>query len=348
MSGHSYRGGVLSRKRLRADWHVGSHHTTLWLTLILSVLLIIANTFTDAQAQGSIIVNITPPEVTLDYQLALQENATTLSNASVVLDSSNSSQSQFVNSLQNAMQRLVPGIVVDPSTFTFAASVRQQSQNSSTWIMSENLTFTVSGAASNKPGMNTYNLGFIAMNMSDSLKFGGVEFNNVGPAYLVSPINSQPASTTFYLDRSLVRGGPYLNPVIPSLTTQKFSLLDFSWIPKISDWMHTYRPLDTSSSWTLNPGKDRPGLPYNLTMGIKSPEGPLLTSLVAFYTLNLQLTAPARAVANGSTISFTVPAGTDFVLPAIVGTTVILAGATFLAEKKLVKPVGQYKKKRKG
>src|SRR5438552_19166075 len=97
--------GVSSQeKRLRADWHVGSHHTTLWLTLILSVLLIIANTFTDAQAQGSIIVNITPPEVTLDYQLALQENATTLSNASVVLDSSNSSQSQFVNSLQNAMQ----------------------------------------------------------------------------------------------------------------------------------------------------------------------------------------------------------------------------------------------------
>src|SRR5204863_8674631 len=129
---------------------------------------------------------------------------------------------------------------------------------------------------SDKPQLNPYTLAFRAINISDSLKFGVVDVNNVGPTYLVSPINSQPASTTFYLDRSLVRGGPYLNPVIPSLTTQKFSLLDFSWIPKISDWMHTYRPLDTSSSWTLNPGKDRPGLTYTLTMGIKSLEGLLL------------------------------------------------------------------------
>jgi len=320
----------------------------MWLTLLFSILLMTVGTVADARAQGTITVNSTPPTITLDYHVAFQENTTTLSKTTVVLDSSNSSQPQLVNSLQGAMQRLVPGVAVDPSTFTLAASVRQQSQNSSTWIMSENLTFTVTGAASNKPGMSSYNLGFIAMNMSDSLKFGGIEFNNVGPVYLVGPINSQPTSTTFYLDRSLVRGGPYLNPVIPSLTTQKFCLLDFSWIPKISDWTHIYKPLDPSSSWTLNPGKDRPGLPYNLTMGIKSPEGPLLTSLVAFYNLDLRLTAPARAVANGSTISFTVPAATDFVMPAIVGTTVILAGATFLAEKKLVKPVGQYKKKRKG
>jgi hypothetical protein len=186
------------------------------------------------------------------------------------------------------------------------------------------------------------------MNVSDSLRFGGIEFNNVGSSYLVGPINSQPRSTTFYLDRSLVRGGPYLNPVIPSITTQRFSLLDFSWIPKISDWSHTYKPLDTSSIWTLNPGTDRPGLPYNLTMGIKSPEGTLLASLVGFYNLSLRLTAPARAIANGSTLSFTVPATTDFVLPTIVGTTVILAAGSFLAEKKLVKPKGQYKKKRKG
>ncbi len=245
------------------------------------------------------------------------------------------------------MQRLAPGVVIDPTTFKFAASVRQQHQNSSTWIMTENFTFTITGVASNKPGTSSYNLGFVAMNMSDSLKFGGIEFNNIGPTYLVGPINSQPRSTTFYLDRSLVRGGPYLNPVIPSLTTQRFSLLDFSWMPKISDWSHTYKPLDTSSIWTLNPGTDRPGLPYNLTMGIKSPEGTLLTSLVAFYNLSLRLTAPARAVANGSTLSFTLPATSDFVMPTIVVATVVLAAGSFLAEKKLVKPAGRYKKKRR-
>jgi len=245
------------------------------------------------------------------------------------------------------MQRLVPGTVVDSTTFKFAASVKQQPQNSTTWIMSENFTFTMIGIASSKPGTSSYNLGFLAMNVSDSLKFGGVEFNNIGPTYLVGPINSQPKSTTFRLDRSLIRGGPYLNPIIPSLTTQRFSLLDFSWIPSISDWTHTYKPLDTSSIWTLNPGTDRPGLPYNLTMGIKSPEGSFLTSLVAFYNLSLRLTAPARAIANSSTISFNVPATTDFVMPTIVGTTIVLAAASFLAEKRLVKPTGQSKKKRK-
>jgi len=326
---------------------VGSRYTILRLILILSVLLITANTITDARAQGSVNVSITQPMVTLDYHVSLQENATTLSNANVVLDSSNSSQSPLVNSLQGAIQRLVAGAIIDPTTFSFTASVRQQRQNSSTWIMSENFTLRITGAASDKPGTTSYNLGLVAMNMSDSLKFGGIEFNNVGPTYLVGPINSQPSSTTFYLDRSLVRGGPYLNPVIPSLTTQRFSLLDFSWIPKISDWTHTYKPLDTSSSWTLNPGIDRPGLPYNLTMGIKSPEGTLLTSRVAFYNLSLQLTAPARAVANGSIISFPVSATTDFVMPTIVGATVVLAAGSFLAEKRLVKPAGQYKKKRK-
>jgi hypothetical protein len=318
------------------------------MILILSVLLITANTVTNARAQGTMTVNIVQPKVTIDYHIAFYENATTLSRTSVVLDSSNSSQAQLVNSVQAAMQRLVPGVIVDPMTFSFAASTRQSVPNSNMWIMSENFTLTITGAASNKPGTASYNLGLVAMNMSDSLKFGGVEFNNVGPTYLVGPINSQVKSTIFYLDRSLVRGGPYLNPVIPSLTTQRFSLLDFSWIPKISSWTHTYKPLDTSSTWTLKPGTDFPGLPYNLTMGIKSPEGTLLTSLAAFYNLSLRLTAPTRAVADGSTVSFTMPSTTDFVMPTIVGATLVVAAASFLAEKKLVKPAGQYKKKRRG
>jgi hypothetical protein len=246
------------------------------------------------------------------------------------------------------MQRIVKSVVVDASSFRLAASIRQQTVNSSMWIISENLTLTVTGAASSAPGKSSYNLGFLDMNISDSLNLGGVEFNSVGPAYLVGPILSQPSSTTFYLDSSLVRGGPYLNHVIPNLVTEKFSLLDFSWIPKIADWTHTYKPLDTVSTWTLDPGKDRPGLPYNLTMGVKTPEGTLLFSHVAFFNMNLRLTGPARAVAQGSTISFPVSSSTDFVMPTIVGATVALAGVSFVAERRLAKPIGQLRKKRKG
>jgi hypothetical protein len=329
---------------------VGSHNRLLWLTLLLSVFLLTANTIVEARAQGTITVNPSPQTVTLDYHIAFYENATALSNANVIVDSSNSSQPTMVNSFQAAIQRLVPGATVDPSTFRFAANVRQQRPNATMWIMSENFTLTVTGAASNKPGTTSFNLGLMDMNFSDSLKFGGVELNTIGPTYLVAPINSQPMNTIFYLDRSLVRGGPYLNPVIPTITTKKFNLLDFSWVPKLSFWDHKYRPLETSSSWTLKtgPGTFAFALPYNLTMGIKSPENTLLGSLTAFYNIDLALTTPARAVADGSTISYPVPASTDFVMPTIVGGTVVLAAGSFVAEKRLVRSAGSSKKKRKG
>lgn len=302
---------------------------------------------TGVNAQATIAVNSISPTVMLEYDFAFHENVTALSSASVVLDSSNSSQAQVVGMVQGAMQRIVPGVVVNPSTFKMVASVKQQPGSSNMWIMSEDWVLTVTGAASNKPGVSSLNLAFVAMNVSDSILLGGTEFNNIGSTYLVNPINSQPTSTTFYLDRSLVRGGPYSNPVIPSLSTRGFNLLDFSWIPKISDWTHAYKPLDTSSSWTLKPGIDTSGLPYNLTMGVKTPEGTLLASRVAFYKLDLILTAPARAVANGSTISFGVPSTTDFVMPAIISGIVTLGVASFLAEKKLITPAARFKKKRR-
>jgi hypothetical protein len=325
-----------------------SRHAMIWLILILSVSMIIASEITSARAQETITVNSASSNVTLNVHIEFQENITDLSNANFSLDSSNSSQALVVNSFQSAVKRIVPAATVDPTSFKLAGNVRQQKINSTTWIISENLTLTVAGVASNKPGTSSYNLGFVAMNMSDSLKYAGFEFNNIGPAYLLGAINSQGGSTTFFLDRALIRGGPYLNPVIPGLATQTFSLLDFSWIPKVSNWINTYKPLDTSSMWTLNPGQDRPGLPYNLTVGVKSPEGTILFVRVAYYNLDLELTAPARAVASGSTITFNVPTSTDFVMPTIVGATIVVAAASFVAEKRLVKPTGQFRKKRKG
>jgi hypothetical protein len=323
---------------------VASRNTLLWLTLLLSVLLLTANTIVDARAEGTISVNSNPPTVKLDYHITFYENVTSLSNATVFLDSSNSSQ--LVKSFQLAMQQLVPGAVIDTSTFKFAGSVRQQHTNSSMWIMSENFTITVTGISTSKPGSASYNLGLIQMNMSDPVKLAGVELNGIGPTYLVAPINAQPSSEIFYLDRSLIRGGPYLNPVIPTITTKKFNILDFSWVPKLPLWTHTYKPLDTSSSWSLTTGTGLFALPYNLTMGFKSPEGPLLSTRSAFYTLDLTLTAPARAIADSMTISFPVPSSTDFVMPTIVGATVVLAAGTFVAEKRLVRSTGQFKKRK--
>ena len=324
-----------------------SRRTVTWLILLVSVSLIVSGSIAKVRAEEMITVNPTSSNVTLNVHLVFQENVTSLSNANLSLDSSNSSQANVVSSFQSAIKRVVPTATVDTATFKLAANVRQQHRNSTTWIISENLTFTVAGVASGKPGTTSYDLGFVAMNMSDSVKYAGFEFNNVGPAYLLGPVNSQGASTTFFLDRALIRGGPYLNPVIPGLTTQTFSLLDFTWIPKVSTWVNTYKPLDGSSIWTLNPGKDRPGLPYNLTMGVKSPEGTILFVRVAYYNLDLELTAPARSVASGSAISFNNARSTDLVMPAIIGATLVIAAVTFVTEKRLVKPSGKPSKKRK-
>lgn len=311
------------------------------------LVLIVGNSISGVRAQETVIVNSSQPTVTVDYRISFHENVSGLSNGNVVLDSSNSTESQVLDPIQAAIQKLDPSAIVDPASFKLAMSVKQQGVNSTMWIMNENFTIQVSRVASSKLGTTSVDLTFLRMNVSDPLKFGGLEYNNIGPTYLLGPINSQQKSTTFYLDRALIRGGPYLNPVIPGLTTQSFSLLDFSWIPKVSEWTHTYSALDAPSSWTIRPGSDRPGLPYNLTMGIKSPEGTLLATRVAFYNLGLSITAPARAVAEGFTIYFPISSSTDFVMPTIVGATVVVAVGSFVAEKTLVKPLGQYKKKRK-
>src|SRR5437879_898848 len=211
--------------------------------LALTLLLLVASTTTQARAQGMVSVAISPPSVLLDYHVDFQENFTSLSHSRVVIDTSNSSG--LVKTVENAMQKLVPAAHLDPSTFKFEANIAQQSTNSNMWTITENLTGSVTGASSGLPGIMSYNLDFLSMNISDSLQFGGIELNNIGRAYIVQPLDSQRKGTTFYLDQSLARGGPYSNSVIPGNATLRFNLLDFSWVPKISSWTHAYRAFDS-------------------------------------------------------------------------------------------------------
>jgi hypothetical protein len=290
-------------------------------------------------------VTVSPPTVVLDYHVEFQENFTSLSQSRVVLDTSNSSG--LVRTIEKAMQQLVPEAHLDPSTFKFEANIGQQNPRSNMWIITENFTETITGASSGLPGIENYNLGFLSMRISDSLQFGGTEFNNIGQAYLVQPIESQRRGTTFYLDQSLVRGGPYSNAVIPSSATSRFSLLDFSWVPKVSSWTHTYRPFDSSSKWTLNPQAHSQALPFNVTAGIASPEGTLLGSFVAFLSPTLVLTTPPRSWSEGSTVSYNVPTASAAVMALIIVAVVVLAATSYFVERRVVRPMAQYRKKRK-
>lgn len=313
--------------------------------LVLALLLLVVGTITRAQAQGTVGVTISPPSVLLDYHLDFHENFTSLSQSRVVVDTSNSSG--LLRTVERAMEQLVPGAHVDPSTFKFEAAIQRQSPGSNMWEINENLTATVSGASSGLSGLMRYDLSFLSMSISDSLQFGGMEFNKVGQTYIVQPLDSQRRGTAFYLDQSLFRGGPYSNSVIPGNATLKFNLLDFSWVPKVSSWTHTYRPFDSSSIWTLNPQTDRHALPFNVTAGIPSPEGTLLASLVAFLNPTLILTTPPRSWSQGSTVSYDVPTVNGAVMALILVVVVVLAAASYFVERRVIRPVAQFKKKRR-
>ena len=310
---------------------------------VLVTALLVASAIAPAETHGLLTVTVSPPNVMLNYHLEFQENFTTLSQAGVTLDASNSTGLEMT--IQNAMQRLVPEVHVDPSTFRFEATIEQQSPGSNTWKIKENLTGTVIGAESNARGIMNYDLRFLAMNVSDSLQFGGTEFNNIGRAYLVQPLNSERPGTRFYLDQALARGGPYSNSVIPGNATFRFSLLDFSWLPKISNWDHSYRPFDSSSSWTLNPIAYSNALPFNLTAGIPSPEGTLLTSFVAFMNPTLTVTAPPRSWSQASTVSVALESAVPGAMALILIAVVTLGVGTYVVERRVLRPVKKFRKK---
>ena len=313
------------------------------LLALLAILLVA--TVTHANAQGSISATITPPVVALKYDVEFWENFTALSQSSVIMDATNSSG--LLNTFNAAIQRLVPGARFDSQTFNFQARIVQSSSGSNMWRISENVTGDVLGANPGSSGVANYNIGFLSMNLSDPLVFGGVEYNRVGQAYILQPLDSQRTGTKFYLDQGLVRGGPYSNAVIPGEATSKFSLLDFSWIPKVSSWTHTYRPFDSSSMWTLKPGTDSTGLPFNVTAGIPSPEGTLLTSLTAFINPTLMVSSPPRSWSQASTIFYNNVVTFPTLMAIILAAVVILAAGSYVSEKRITRSVGQTRRKRR-
>ena len=314
------------------------------LLLVLTFSLLVAVT-TRANAQGMMSATISPPVVALSYSVEFRENFTSLSPSMVTIDDTNSSG--FESKVNTAMQRLVPGVHVDPSSFRFQGIITRANPSSNMWDINENLTGNVIGASSGLAGITHYDLGFLSMNISDSLAFGGLEFNRVGQSYIVQPLDSQRSGTRYYLDQALIRGGPYSNTVIPESATTKFSLLDFSWVPKVSSWTHIYHPFDSSSVWTLSPGTDSTGLPFNVTAGIPSPEGTLLTSLTAFVNPRLVITSPARSWSDSSTISYNLTTIAPSLMALTLASIVAVVTGTYFSERRISRPVPQSRKRRR-
>jgi hypothetical protein len=213
------------------------------------------------------------------------------------------------------------------------------SNASGVWTLAENYTMTIIGANTNSGSSITSNLGFVAMNVTDSLQIEGVELNLVGPALILPALEQKAAQISnlaYYI------GGSHPSTAfIPEQSTKEFSLLDFTWVSPISTWTTSQNILGQSTSWAYYPGSPQ----YNLTIGIPSPEGLLIRDWTVIYNPSLNVTVPANAWVDGNTIHFDTSTSAETIMPTIALASIVVALAAIVADKRLTKPVRTKKKR---
>ena len=305
------------------------------LITILALAIPQFSVLTNAHGQ-EVNILVSTNSVTLNMNLALRENLTTLPqiNTHISLANATSTIQPLEQTFNTAIQSLVPSARVSN------IDIRVKTSNSSgTWLMIENYSIVVTGANTNSGSKIATNLSFVAMNLSQPIQAGTSEINGVGPTYLLPALEAKAASNpnlVFYIDGSNPR-----NAVIPEQTTKTFWLLDFTWIPPVSTWTYNNDILGQSTQWTHNPLSTR----YNLTLGRPSPEGGLLASYVATYGLSMSITVPSNAWADGNTISYDIPTPAETVMPAIIITSLIIALAALILDRRLTRPLRARKKR---
>lgn len=306
----------------------------------LIVLTILALTIFPAiltgQVRGeAVTIGVAQDSVTLSMSIRFQENLTALPiiDAHINLTNSTALVQSFVQPINQAIQKLVTGASIS------SIQIHIRSFNSSRmWNLQEDYTISLSGTSTNSGSNTRTNLGFIPFNVTQSLQLGNSELNSVGPALLLPALQALSAANPnlqYYIDGSQTR-----NPVIPEQTTRSFQLLDFTWVTQISTWTRNVDLLGQSSSWTLDPANPR----YNLTLGLPSPEGPLIASYVALYSPSFRVTVPGTAWTDGNTVSFDSPTATESLMPAIIVASLIVALVAIVIDGRLT---GLLRSKRK-
>ena len=307
----------------------------LLLITVLALAILQFSALSSAHGQ-EVNITITTNSVTLNMNLGLRENLTTLPlvNAHISLANATSTIQPLEQTFNNAIQSLVPNARVSNIDISVKTS-----NSSGTWMMIENYTVLVTGANTNSGSNIAANIGFIAMNLSQPIQLGTTEINGVGPTYLLPALQAKAAANpnlVFFIDGSNPR-----TVTIPAQTTKTFWLLDFTWIRPIFTWNYNNDVLGQSTQWTLNPGDPR----YNLTLGLPSPEGILRTKYVAIYGLSTSLTVPSNAWANGNTVYYDLPTPAESVMPAILVASLIIALSALVLDRRLTRPVRARKKR---
>jgi hypothetical protein len=287
------------------------------------------------QAKGqSVDVIISRDTVTVNMHLVLKENLTSLPLVNVRITSTNSTYyQQITNMFNKAIQTLVP-------TARIAGLDLHAKTSNSTgmWLLEDDYSIVITGTNANSGSRIESNLGFIPLNISQSLRVGGAELNAVGPILIpaLEAISSSSSNILFFIDGSQTR-----NSVIPAQTTEQTWLLDLHWVTPVSTWTTNMNLLGQYTSWSFTPTSPR----FNLTLGLPSPEGPLLKEYTAIYSLSIRIALPTNAWVNGNTVSFDIPTSSEIAMAAIPPTTLIISLATFFADRRIAERFHRKKKK---
>jgi hypothetical protein len=273
----------------------------------------------------------------LKMRLDLEENYTALPILRIVLDASNSSR--VLNLVQLAIQEKVPGARV--ASLDAEIGTKLLDTSTGTWVFEENYTVAVAGVATGTGNQEAVNVDFLSMNVSQPISLGGAEINRLGAAYLVQPLLRLPTTIGPSGSRWLVGGGLFLNSVVAGNTTMGLNILDFSWVPSLAHWEHSYSPLGSSSSWSLTPSA-----PFNVTVGIHTAESFVFPIYFAAYSPTLQVDAPARATFENGLIVYHLSSPADVIMPAIVSASLVIGVASFALERRLTAPFRVRRKKR--
>jgi hypothetical protein len=301
------------------------------LSLILLLLTLFPITLVAESRAAPVDVTVTSTGATLNMHLLLQENLTSLPQVNLYLGPTNSTP--IAGPITRGIQRLVPGAEVT------SIELRAKTLNATgTWVLQENYTVQISDSNGGTGSFVTSDLGYLSMNVSDSINIGGAELNAVGAEYLLAPLNAQdPSQTRYFIDNTET-----LNTVIPGLTTKGFALLDFSWVPKVATWDRQNDILKQTTKWAITPSAPR----YNLTLGKRSPEGPLRGTLVAVYDPSLDLTVGYNAWAQGTKIMFSLPSPFEAWMLGIIAIPLVVWAISLVLERRFTARAPSKKKKR--
>jgi hypothetical protein len=283
---------------------------------------------------ATVVVTIDQNSVRLNMSLELVENLTSLPAVSFLLDASNSTP--VLQTLRAAVQNMTHGSHVELLRVRVSSTRLDLATN--TWRLQENLTLVVGGVNSNLGGTVRSDLAFLSVSVPGSIMVAGLEINKAGATYLLQPLlNTSITGTSFF-----VNGGVFTNTLIAGRLTSGFDILDLSWVPPVSQWTSQNEPLGSSTVWSLGPVT-----PYNVTIGLgKTPENTFVQRKVAVYDPSLELVAPPRAWAQGTTVFFDLPTLSELVMPTIVVVTLVAGIAGYFLDRRLTKRVTGARRKR--